>query len=57
MIPLPFRGDYDRSLDPWRTKFKQLLRMTQSQLDELFTASPAGDIPDGEGKGTAIIGA
>ncbi len=36
---------------------QQLLRMTQSQLDELFTASPAGDIPDGEGNGTAIIGA
>ena len=35
----------------------QLLRMTQSQLDELFTASPPGDIPDGEGKGTAIIAA
>ncbi len=36
---------------------EQLLRMTQAQLDELFTASPAGDIPDGEGKGTAIIAA
>jgi hypothetical protein len=35
----------------------QLLRMTQAQLDELFTASPPGDIPDGEGKGTAIIAA
>ena|SRR5215469_12090562 len=33
----------------------QLLRMTQAQLDELFTSSPVGDIPDGEGKGTAII--
>ena len=38
-------------------EIQQLLRMTQSQLDELFTTSPAGDIPDGEGKGTAIIGA
>ena len=38
-------------------EIQQLLQMTQSQLDELFTASPAGDIPDGEGKGTAIIGA
>ena len=38
-------------------EIQQLLRMTQSQLDELFTASPVGDIPDGEGKGTAIIGA
>ena len=33
----------------------QLLAMTQSQLDELFKASPAGDIPDGPAKGTAII--
>jgi hypothetical protein len=33
----------------------QLLRMTQAQLDELFTNSPTGDLPDGEGKGTAII--
>jgi hypothetical protein len=36
---------------------EQFLRMTQGQLDELFTASPAADIPDGEGKGTAIIAA
>lgn len=35
----------------------QLLKMTQPQLDELFTASPAGEIPDGEGKGTAIVAA
>ena len=33
----------------------QLLTMSQSQLDELFTSSPAGDIPDGEADGTAII--
>jgi hypothetical protein len=32
-----------------------LLKMSQAQLDELFTNSPTGDIPDGEGKGTAII--
>jgi hypothetical protein len=36
---------------------QQLLRMTQAQLDQLFTASPAGEIPVGEGKGTAIIAA
>ena len=36
---------------------QQLLRMTQAQLDELFTNSPVGDIPYGEGKGTAIIAA
>jgi len=33
----------------------QLLNLSQAQLDELFTNSPAGDIPDGEAKGTAII--
>lgn len=33
----------------------QLLEMTQAQLDDLFRASPAGDIPDGPAKGTAII--
>jgi hypothetical protein len=33
----------------------QLLAMTQSQLDDLFRASPAGDIPNGPAKGTAII--
>jgi hypothetical protein len=29
--------------------------MSQAQLDELFTNSPPGAIPDGEAKGTAII--
>ena len=33
----------------------QLLTMTQKELDDLFTASPSGDIPDGPAKGTAII--
>jgi len=33
----------------------QLLKMSQAQLDELFTNSAAGDIPDGEADGTAII--
>jgi hypothetical protein len=33
----------------------QLLAMSQAQLDELFTNSPPGDIPDGEGTGTAIV--
>jgi hypothetical protein len=32
-----------------------LLDMTQEQLDDLFKASPAGDIPNGEAEGTAII--
>jgi hypothetical protein len=33
----------------------QLLSLQQVQLDELFTNSPAGEIPNGEAKGTAII--
>ena len=33
----------------------QLMEMSQTELDDLFRASPAGDIPDGQGKGTAII--
>jgi hypothetical protein len=33
----------------------QLMKMSQSELDDLFKASPAGDIPNGEAKGTAII--
>jgi len=27
---------------------QQLLKMTQEELDALFTASPVGEIPDGE---------
>jgi hypothetical protein len=33
----------------------QLIQMSGDQLDQLFSASPAGDIPDGAAKGTAII--
>jgi len=33
----------------------QLLKMSQAQLDELFTNSPVGEIPNGEAKGTAIV--
>ena len=33
----------------------QLLKMSQAELDELFKKSPAGAIPDGSAKGTAII--
>lgn len=33
----------------------KLLSMSQAELDALFSASPAGNIPDGEGEGTAII--
>jgi hypothetical protein len=34
---------------------QQLIGMPQKQLDDLFTSSPAGDIPTGEANGTAII--
>jgi len=33
----------------------QLLKMSQAQLDDLFRASPAGDIPNGSANGTALI--
>src|SRR5260370_10665760 len=33
----------------------QLLQMSSSDLDSLFSKSPAGDIPNGPTKGTAII--
>ena len=33
----------------------QLLEMSAADLDSLFSSSPAGDIPDGPAKGTAII--
>ena len=32
-----------------------LLKMSQAELDALFTASQAGDIPNGEANGTAIV--
>src|SRR5690349_23460696 len=32
-----------------------LMKMSQQQLDDLFKASPAGPIPNGQAKGTAII--
>ncbi len=34
---------------------RQLLAMSQQQLDALFTSSSAGPIPDGQAKGMAII--
>ena len=33
----------------------QFLKMSDEQLDDLFRNSPAGEIPNGEGEGTAII--
>jgi hypothetical protein len=33
----------------------QLIEMPDKQLDELFSSSPAGNIPNGEADGTAIV--
>jgi len=33
----------------------ELMKRSQAELDDLFKASPAGDIPDGPAKGTAIV--
>jgi hypothetical protein len=33
----------------------KLLTMSQAELDALFTNSPVGKIPEGEGEGTAIV--
>lgn len=33
----------------------QLLALSQKELDDLFSKSPAGDIPNGDAHGTAII--
>ena len=33
----------------------QLMKMSQAELDALFTASPCGEIPNGDAAGTAII--
>ena len=33
----------------------EMLKMSQAQLDELFTGSPVGEIPSGEARGTAIV--
>ena len=33
----------------------QLLEMSQAELDELFRSRPAGSLPTGRGRGTAIV--
>ena len=34
---------------------KEFLELSSDQLDEIFRASPTGEIPVGEGEGTAIV--
>jgi hypothetical protein len=43
-------ADWERTMDA-----KQLLGMSQPELDALFGAHDSGPIPDGEAEGTAII--
>jgi len=33
----------------------RLLKMSQNELDDLYTNSPSGDIPDGDCEGTVIV--
>src|ERR1700750_2122752 len=47
--------DAGQSMKAGQLDAKQLIKMSQEQLDDLFKASPAGPIPNGEAKGTAII--
>jgi hypothetical protein len=47
-VPAEGTGAMTHSVD-------QLLAMTQAELDALFTASLAGEIPTGEAQGTAIV--
>jgi hypothetical protein len=35
---------------------EKLMQMSQAELDQLFSNSPAGEIPNGDAQGTAIIG-
>lgn len=37
------------------TTVSEMLKMSQEQLDDLFKQAPAGNIPNGEAKGTAIV--
>src|SRR5262245_25847732 len=36
-------------------ELSQLLKMSQAELDDLFRSSEAGPMPDGDGRGTAVI--
>ena len=55
---MPFQQASGSGTSPQRAgslDAEQLLKMSQKELDDLFTASPAGPIPDGPAKGTAIV--
>jgi hypothetical protein len=56
-IPDKFSGmaTTNAASDAKGTDIPQLMRMSQSELDELFRHSPPGEIPDGDAEGTAIV--
>jgi mono/diheme cytochrome c family protein len=54
-INAPALDSTNRDIAPRDFTVEQLLRMSQQQLDDLFTASPPGEIPDGEAEGVAIV--
>src|SRR5208282_4055300 len=58
-VPMPAAPRGCMSSKGWRHAMaydvSQLLKMSQAELDTLFTASPAGPIPQGQADGTAII--
>jgi hypothetical protein len=55
LTPRPATGNGDEEIHIMPYTAAQLLSMSQQQLDDLFSSSPAGDIPNGEANGTAII--
>jgi hypothetical protein len=53
-MPAPTPTSTDRS-QPSDLSLAILPKMSQGDLDALFTRSPAGPIPEGESRGTAIV--
>lgn len=41
---------------PVEVTVSRLLEMSQEELDDLFRSSSAGEVPDGQGKGTVLFG-
>src|SRR5258706_793440 len=54
-INAPELAPTNRDIAPRDLTVEQLLRKSQQQLADLFTASPPGEIPDGEAEGVAIV--
>src|SRR5438874_4057920 len=52
--PGPLRATSDRQEELMAVTLNDLTRMSQAELDNLFRASPLGDIPDGDADGTVI---